>query len=200
MELLKQRILADGVISPGNVLKVDSFLNHQIDVELLGAIADEFYRVYAERPINKVLTIEASGIAVACFVAQRFSVPLVFAKKAQSINLEGDMFATRIESYTHGRVFDVIVSKKYLSPDDHVFIVDDFLANACALDGLIALAEEAGAVIEGIGIVIEKGFQRGGASLRERGYPLTSLAIIDSMDSDTGEIVFRATSPCCSEV
>jgi xanthine phosphoribosyltransferase len=191
MEKLKQRILADGVVSPGNVLKVDSFLNHQIDVELLDAIAEEFYRIYAERPIDKVLTIEASGIAVACFAAQRFGAPLVFAKKAQSINLEGDSYVTRIESYTHGRIFDVIVSKKYLSAGDHVLIVDDFLANACALDGLIAIAEEAGAVIEGIGIVIEKGFQRGGASLRERGYPLSSLAIIESMDADTGEVVFR---------
>lgn len=191
MEILKQRILADGVIRPGSVLKVDSFLNHQIDVELLGVIADEFHRLYAHKPINKVLTIEASGIAVACFVAQRFGVPLVFAKKAQSINLEGDVYSTRIESYTHGRIFDVIVSKRYLGADDHVLIIDDFLANGCALDGLIAISEEAGAVIEGIGIAIEKGFQRGGASLRERGYPLTSLAIIDGMDDDTGEIAFR---------
>jgi xanthine phosphoribosyltransferase len=191
MELLKQRILADGVVSPGNVLKVDSFLNHQIDVKLLDAIADEFQRLYADKPINKVLTLEASGIAGACCVAQRFGVPLVFAKKSQSINREGDVYCTRIESFTHGRVFDVIVSKKYLSADDRVFIVDDFLANACALNGLIALAEEAGAVVEGIGIVIEKGFQRGGADLRDRGYPLTSLAIIESMDSDTGEVIFR---------
>lgn len=190
MELLEQRIIADGIVRAGNVLKVDSFLNHQIDVELLDAVAEEFYRLYAHRPINKVLTIESSGIAVACCVARRFGVPLVFAKKAQSINLEGDVYSTRIESYTHGRIFDVIVSKKYLSAHDHVFIVDDFLANGCALEGLIALAEEAKATVEGIGIVIEKGFQRGGASLREQGYPLTSLAIIESMDANTGEIVF----------
>ncbi|NLG10443.1 MAG: xanthine phosphoribosyltransferase [Coriobacteriaceae bacterium] len=191
MELLKQRILNDGVVRPGSVLKVDSFLNHQIDVELLDAIAAEFERIYAGRPINKVLTIEASGIAVACFVARHFGVPLVFAKKTQSINLEGDSYSTRIESYTHGRVFDVIVSKKYLCSDDNILIVDDFLANGCALEGLIDIAEKAGARIEGIGIVIEKGFQRGGLRLRERGYPLSSLAIIDSMDADTGEIVFR---------
>lgn len=191
MELLKQRILADGVVKHGNVLKVDSFLNHQIDVELLDAIAAEFQRIYGERPIDKVLTIEASGIAVACFVAQRFKVPLVFAKKAQSINLEGENYSTRIESFTHGRIYDVIVSKKYLDDGDRILIVDDFLANACALDGLIEISEKAGAIIEGIGIVIEKGFQRGGASLRERGYPLSSLAIIESMDADTGDIVFR---------
>lgn len=191
MELLKQRILDDGVVKPDNVLKVDSFLNHQIDVELLDAIAEEFYRAFETKQVDKVLTIEASGIAVACFVAQRFGVPLVFAKKTEHINLEGDAYCTRIESYTHGRIYDVIVSKKYLAEEDHVIIIDDFLANACALDGLIAIAEEAGALIEGIGIVIEKGFQRGGASLRERGYPLTSLAIIDEMNADTGEIVFR---------
>lgn len=191
MELLRQRILKDGVVRPGSVLKVDSFLNHQIDVELLDAIAAEFERIYAGKPINKVLTIEASGIAVACFVARHFSVPLVFAKKTQSINLEGDSYSTRIESYTHGRIFDVIVSKKYLCSEDHILIVDDFLANGCALEGLIDIAEKAGASIEGIGIVIEKGFQRGGLSLREQGYPLSSLAIIDSMDAETGEIVFR---------
>ncbi|MDR2035246.1 MAG: xanthine phosphoribosyltransferase [Coriobacteriales bacterium] len=192
MELLKQRILTDGVVSSDNVLKVDTFLNHQVDVELLGAIAEEFERIFQDKPINKVFTIESSGIAVACFVAQRLGVPLVFAKKAQSVNLEGDVFATRIESYTHRRVFDVIVSKKYLSAEDHILIVDDFLANACALDGLIEIAEEAGAIIEGIGIVIEKGHQRGGAGLRERGYPLTSLAIIESMNAETGEIIFRS--------
>ncbi len=191
MDLLKQRIRADGVVRPGDVLKTDSFLNHQIDIELLDAIADEFYRIYKDKPVEKVLTIEASGIAIACFVAQRFGVPLVFAKKAQSINLEGVSYTTRIESYTHGRIFDVIVSKKYLNAGEHILIIDDFLANACALDGLIEIAEEAGAIIEGIGIVIEKGFQRGGASLRERGYPLTSLVIIESMDADTGEVVFR---------
>jgi xanthine phosphoribosyltransferase len=191
MELLKQRILLDGIVSAGGVLKVDNFLNHQIDVGLLDAIAGEFEQAFDGRPINKVLTIEASGIAVACFAARHLGVPLVFAKKAQSINLEGDSYCTRIESYTHGRIFDVIVSKKYLSDQDHILIVDDFLANGCALEGLIDIAEKAGASIEGIGIVIEKGFQRGGNSLRERGYPLKSLAIIDSMDDRTGKIVFR---------
>ena len=191
MELLKQRIASDGSVRPGSVLKVDNFLNHQIDVELLDAIAAEFENIYHDKPINKVLTIEASGIAVACFVARHFNVPLVFAKKTQSINLEGDSYCTRIESYTHGRIFDVIVSKKFLSDSDHILIIDDFLANGCALEGLIEIAEKAGAAIEGIGIVIEKGFQRGGASLRERGYPLTSLAIVESMDAESGEIVFR---------
>jgi xanthine phosphoribosyltransferase len=191
LEQLKQRILRDGIVSSDDVLKVDSFLNHQIDMELIDAIAAEFQRLYAGRPLDRVLTIESSGIAVACLVAWRFGVPLVFAKKAQSINLEGDSYVARIESYTHKRIFDVIVSTKFLSAGDHILIIDDFLANACALDGLIAIAEEAGAVIEGIGIVIEKGFQRGGASLRERGYPLTSLAIIESMDAKTGAIVFR---------
>jgi len=191
MELLKQRILADGIVSSDTVLKVDSFLNHQIDVALMDALAGEFQKSFRSKPINKVLTIESSGIPVACFVAQRFGVPLVFAKKAESINLEGDSYSTRIESYTHRRIFDVIVSKKYLGGGDHILIIDDFLANACALDGLIEIAENAGAVIEGIGIVIEKGFQRGGASLRERGYPLSSLAIIDSMNAKTGEIIFR---------
>jgi len=191
MELLKQRILADGIVSSDSVLKVDSFLNHQIDVALMVTLAEEFEKAFADRPINKVLTIESSGIPVACIVAQHLEVPLVFAKKAESINLEGDSYSTRVESYTHRRIFDVIVSKKYLGVGDHILIIDDFLANACALDGLIEIAEEAGASIEGIGIVIEKGFQRGGASLRERGYPLKSLAIIESMDATTGEIIFR---------
>ena len=191
MELLKQRILTDGVVSSDKVLKVDGFLNHQIDVVLLNALAEEFQKIFEGVAVDRVLTIESSGIAVACFVAQRLGVPLVFAKKSQSVNLEGDSYFTRVESYTHRRIFDVIVSKKYLCAGDHILIIDDFLANGCALDGLIEIAEEAGAIIEGIGIVIEKGFQRGGASLRERGYPLTSLAIIESMDPQTGEIVFR---------
>jgi len=191
MELLKQRILTDGVVSSDKVLKVDGFLNHQIDVVLMDALAEEFQKIFEGVAVDRVLTIESSGIAVACFVAQRLGVPLVFAKKSQSVNLEGDSYFTRVESYTHRRIFDVIVSKKYLCAGDHILIIDDFLANGCALDGLIEIAEEAGAIIEGIGIVIEKGFQRGGASLRERGYPLTSLAIIESMDPQTGEIVFR---------
>jgi xanthine phosphoribosyltransferase len=159
-------------------------------VKLLDAIAQEFIQIYGEQPINKVLTIEASGIAVACVVAQRFGVPLVFAKKAQSINLDGDSFTTRIESYTHKRIYDVIVSKKYLNATDHILIIDDFLANGCSLAGLIDIAEDAGASIEGIGIVIEKSFQLGGEQIRKRGYPLASLAIIQSMNSETGEIVF----------
>jgi len=191
MELLKQRILADGIIASDSVLKVDSFLNHQIDVALMDALAEESLKIFADKPVDKVLTIESSGIAVACFVAQRLGVPLVFAKKAESINLEGDSYSTRVESYTHRRIFDVIVSKKYLKTGEHIIIIDDFLANACALDGLIEIAEEAGALIEGIGIVIEKGFQRGGTTLRKRGYPLASLAIIESMNAETGEIVFR---------
>ena len=190
MELLKQRIREDGIIKTGNVLKVDSFLNHQIDVQLLDAIAEEFVKEYGSRPITKIFTIEASGIAVACIVAQRFGVPLVFAKKAQSINLDGESFTTRIESYTHKRIYDVIVSKKYLSDNDHILIIDDFLANGCSLAGLIDIAEEANATIEGIGIVIEKSFQLGGKQIRKRGYPLTSLAIVESMDENTGEIVF----------
>ena len=191
METLKQRILSDGIVSSDSVLKVDSFLNHQIDLALMDALAEELQKSFADAPVNKVLTIESSGIPVACFVAQRLGVPLVFAKKAESINLEGDSYSTRIESYTHKRIFDVIVSKKYLGTGDHILIIDDFLANACALDGLIEIAEHAGAFIEGIGIVIEKGFQRGGASLRERGYRLTSLAIVESMNAQTGEIIFR---------
>jgi xanthine phosphoribosyltransferase len=190
MELLKQRIRQDGIIKAGNVLKVDSFLNHQIDVNLLDAIAQEFLELFAGKPINKVLTIEASGIAVACAVAQRLGVPLVFAKKAQSINLDGESYTTRIESFTHKRVYDVIVSKKYLAASDHILIIDDFLANGCSLAGLIDIAEDAGASIEGIGIVIEKSFQLGGTQIRERGYEVNSLAIIKSMNAETNEVVF----------
>ncbi len=190
MKLLKERIRKDGTVKPGNVLKVDMFLNHQIDVELLNEIGKEFKRLFADKEITKILTIEASGIAIACIAAQYFNVPVVFAKKAQSINLDGDFYATKIESFTHKRVYDVIVSKKYISRDDKVLIVDDFLANGCALLGLIDLVKSAGASVEGIGIVIEKGFQSGGQQIRDMGIDLQSLAILEGMNADTGEIVF----------
>ena len=191
MELLKQRIIEDGSFREGGILKVDSFLNHQMDIDLINEIGKEFYRLFGDQGITKILTIEASGIGIACVVARHFGVPVVFAKKAQSINLDGEMFTTRIESFTHGRVYDVIVSKKFLNADDHVLIIDDFLANGCALNGLIELVGEAGATVEGIGIAIEKGFQPGGDDLRERGYRLESLAIVERMDPETGEIAFR---------
>lgn len=191
MQVLHERIMKDGLVKSGNVLKVDSFLNHQIDVGLYEQMADEWVRHFAGKPINKVLTIEASGIGIACIVAQKLGVPAVFAKKSKSINLDGTVYATRIQSFTHGKIFDVIVSKKYIGSEDHVLIIDDFLANGCALNGLIEICEHAQATIEGIGIAIEKGFQPGGDLLRQRGYDLYSLAIIESMDSDTGEIVFR---------
>lgn len=192
MELLEERIRRDGVVKEGNVLKVDSFLNHQLDVALLDEMGAEWKRLFADRPITKVLTIEASGIGIAALVARHFGVPVVFAKKAQSVNLDGEMYTTKIESFTHKRVFDVIVAKKFLGPEDHVLIIDDFLANGCALNGLIEIVEKAGATVEGIGIAVEKGFQGGGDALRERGYRLESLAIVESMDAATGEIVFRA--------
>ena len=191
MKLLEERIRRDGLVKAGGVLKVDSFLNHQMDVDLFDAMGEEFKRLFADRPVNKILTIEASGIGIACIVAQHFHVPVVFAKKAKSINLEGEMFTTRIQSFTHQRVYDVIVSKKYLGPEDHVLIIDDFLANGCAVNGLIDLILSAGATVEGVGIAIEKGFQRGGELLRSKGIRVESLAIIESMDDKTGEIVFR---------
>ncbi|MBP5332212.1 MAG: xanthine phosphoribosyltransferase [Lachnospiraceae bacterium] len=192
MQLLKDRIIKDGTVKAGNVLKVDSFLNHQIDVSLMNEIGREFKRLFEHKNITKILTIEASGIAVACAAAAQFeNVPVVFAKKAQSINLDGESYTTKIESFTHKKVYDVIVSKKYIKPDDRILIIDDFLANGCALLGLIDLVRSAGASVEGIGIVIEKGFQTGGKTIREMGLDLKSLAIIDSMDDKTGEIVFR---------
>ena len=191
MELLEQRIQKDGVVKKGNVLKVDSFLNHQMDTQLFSEMGKEFKRLFAEKPINKILTIEASGIGIACVVAQHFQVPVVFAKKTQSINIDGEVYSTKIESFTHKRVYDVIVSKKYLGPDDHVLIIDDFLANGCAVSGLIDIIEHAGATVEGIGIAIEKGQQVGGKMLREKGYQVESLAIVESMNDETGEIVFR---------
>lgn len=191
MELLEKRIQKDGIVKAGNVLKVDSFLNHQMDMELFNEMGKEFRRIFADRPVNKILTIEASGIGIACIAAQYFQVPVVFAKKAQSINLDGEVYNTKIESFTHKRVYDVIVSKKYLGPEDHVLILDDFLANGCAVNGLIDLIESAGAVVEGIGIVIEKGQQAGGRLLREKGYRVESLAVIERMNEETGEIVFH---------
>ena len=192
MKLLEERIRKDGVVKPGNVLKVDSFLNHQMDVDLFNEMGKEFKRLFADRPINKILTIEASGIGIACVVAQHFHVPVVFAKKAKSINLDGEMYTTKIESFTHKKVYDVIVAKKFLSPEDHVLIIDDFLANGCAVDGLIDLIRSAGATVEGVGIAVEKGVQRGGDLIRSKGIRVESLAILESMNDETGEIVFRS--------
>ena len=191
MNFLEERIAKDGVVKAGNVLKVDSFLNHQMDIELLDEIGREFRRRFSGRPVTKVLTIEASGIAIAYPVAREFGVPLVFAKKSKSINIDGEMYVAEVESFTHGNKNQVVVSKKFLSPDDHVLIIDDFLANGCALRGLIYIVEDAGATVEGLGIAIEKGFQIGGSSLRELGYHLESLAIVDAMDEETGRITFR---------
>ena len=191
MKLLEERIRKDGIVKEGNVLKVDSFLNHQMDTDLFNEMGKEFKRLFADKPINKILTIEASGIGIACIVAQHFHVPVVFAKKSQSINIDGDVYSTKIESFTHKKVYDVIVSKKYIGKDDHILLIDDFLANGCALEGLINLVQRAGATVEGIGIAVEKGFQEGGKRIREKGVQLESLAIVDAMDSKTGEITFR---------
>ena len=191
MNFLEERIAKDGMVKPGNVLKVDSFLNHQMDIALLDEIGREFHRRFADRPITKVLTIEASGIAIAYPVAREFNVPLVFAKKSKSVNIEGDVFVAEVESFTHKNKNQVIVSKKFLSPDDHILIIDDFLANGCALQGLISIVESSGATVEGLGIAIEKGFQIGGQVIRNLGYRLESLAIVDAMDAETGTITFR---------
>lgn len=191
MNFLEERILKDGVVLPGNVLKVDSFLNHQMDVALLEEIGKEFKRRFAGKPITKVLTIEASGIGIACFVAREFGVPMVFAKKSKSSNIGDDMYVAEVESFTHKNRSQVIVSRTYLGADDHLLIIDDFLANGCALQGLISIAESAGAAIEGLGIVIEKGFQPGGHAIRSLGYHLESLAIVDAMDAASGRITFR---------
>ncbi len=191
MELLKKRIIEDGVVKPGQVLKVDSFLNHQMDVALFQEMAREWKRRFAEVDINKIMTIEASGIGIAAVVAAEFGLPVVFAKKAHSINLDGSVYTSKIHSYTHQRDYDVIVSKKYIGKTDRVLIIDDFLANGCAMDGLVEICEQAGAKVVGIGIAIEKGFQQGGAELRARGLRVDSLAIIESMDDQTGEISFR---------
>ena len=187
MKLLKDRILKDGVVKPGNILKVDSFLNHQMDITLINEIGKE--RRFSDCPITKILTIEASGIGIACIAAQYFDVPVVFAKKAQSVNLDGEMYTTKVESFTHKKVYDVILSKKFLGPEDHVLLIDDFLANGCALLGLIDIVKKSGATLEGAGIVIEKGFQHGGQEIRDMGIRLESLAIVDSMTDDS--LTFR---------
>ncbi len=191
MNFLEERILNDALVKEGNVLKVDSFLNHQMDVSLLNEMGMEFKRRFKNKAITKILTIEASGIGIACMAAVHFNVPVVFAKKAKSINIDGDTFVAEVESFTHKCKNQVIVSKKFLSPDDHVLIIDDFLANGCALQGLISITQAAGATVEGIGIAIEKGFQSGGRTIRNLGYQLESLAIVDGMDSDGNKIFFR---------
>jgi xanthine phosphoribosyltransferase len=191
MNFLEERILKDGIVKEGNVLKVDSFLNHQMDIRLFDQIGEEFKKRFEGTEINKILTIEASGIGIACVAARHFDVPVIFAKKSKSINIEGDVYVAEVESFTHKCKNQVIVSKKFLNPGDKVLIIDDFLANGCALQGLISIVKSAGASVEGIGIVIEKGFQTGGQIIRNLGYHLESLAIVDSMNSETGEIEFR---------
>lgn len=192
LKLLEDRIVKDGIVKPGNVLKVDSFLNHQMDISLFNDMGKEFKRLFNDTPINKILTIEASGIGIACVAAQYFdNVPVVFAKKSQTVNIDGEVYSTKIESFTHKRVYDVIISKEYLSSKDHVLIIDDFLANGCALNGLLDIAQKAGATVEGVGIAVEKGFQRGGELIRQKGIRVESLAIIESMDADSGNIVFK---------
>ena len=192
MNFLEERIVKDGIVKPGNVLKVDSFLNHQMDIALMEEIGREFKRRFDGKNITKVLTIEASGIGIAAFVAKEFGVPMVFAKKSKSINIDGEMLVAEVESFTHKNKNQVIVSKRFLTADDHLLIIDDFLANGCALMGLIQIAGTAGASVEGLGIVIEKGFQTGGQIIRNLGYHLESLAIVDAMDAETGTITFRA--------
>ena len=189
MKALEERILRDGQIRPGNILKVDSFLNHQIDIAFMNEMGKEFRRVFADKRVTKILTIEASGIAIASITAQYFQVPIVFAKKTKTINLDGSLYTTKVKSYTHRTTYDVVVSKKFLTSDDRVLIIDDFLANGCAARGLIDLVEQAGAVLEGVGIVIEKGFQGGGRELRESGVDVRSLAIIETMTDDA--LTFR---------
>lgn len=191
MNVLEEKILKDGIVKEGNVLKVDSFLNHQMDIALFNEMGKEWKRRFEGKNINKILTIEASGIGIACIAAQHFDVPVVFAKKKKSINLEGDMYTAEVESFTHKNKNQVIVAKKFLDENDHVLLIDDFLANGCALMGLIQIVQSAGATVEGIGIAIEKGFQTGGRIIRNLGYQLESLAIVDSMDWETGEIKLR---------
>ena len=192
MKILEERILKDGAVRPGNVLKVDCFLNHQMDISLFQEMGKEWKRLFEGVNINKILTIEASGIGIASIVSTYFvNVPVVFAKKSESLNVDGEVYRTKVESFTKKRVYDVFVSKKYLSPDDHILIIDDFLANGAALNGLIDLVTSAGATVEGIGIAIEKGFQPGGDLIRSKGVHLESLAIVDKLDAETGEIAFR---------
>ena len=192
MKLLEERIRKDGTVKAGNVLKVDSFLNHQMDIDLFNEMGKEWAPLFADRKITKILTVEASGIGIACVAAQHFHVPVVFAKKSQSVNIDGEVYSTKIESFTHKRVYDVIVSKKFLHPEDHILIIDDFLANGCALEGLIDIVNKAGASVEGVGIAVEKGFQKGGDLIRSKGIRVESLAIVESMDDKTGEITFRS--------
>lgn len=192
MKLLEERIRKDGTVKAGNVLKVDSFLNHQMDIDLFNEMGKEWARLFADRKITKILTVEASGIGIACVAAQHFHVPVVFAKKSQSVNIDGEVYSTKIESFTHKRVYDVIVSKKFLHPEDHILIIDDFLANGCALEGLIDIVNKAGASVEGVGIAVEKGFQKGDDLIRSKGIRVESLAIVESMDDKTGEITFRS--------
>ena len=192
MKLLEERIRKDGTVKAGNVLKVDSFLNHQMDIDLFNEMGKEWARLFADRKITKILTVEASGIGIACVAAQHFHVPVVFAKKSQSVNIDGEVYSTKIESFTHKRVYDVIVSKKFLHPEDHILIIDDFLANGCALEGLIDIVNKAGASVEGVGIAVEKGFQKGGDLIRSKGIRVESLAIVESLDDKTGEITFRS--------
>ena len=191
MNFLEERIVKDGIVKEGNVLKVDSFLNHQMDIALFEEMGAEFKKRFADANINKIVTIEASGIGIACIVARHFNVPVVFAKKSKSINIDGDVYKAEVESFTHKCKNNVIVSRKFLGPDDHVLIIDDFLANGCALQGLISIVNEAGGTVEGIGIAVEKGFQNGGRIIRNLGFHLESLAIVESMDATSGEIVFR---------
>ena len=194
MNFLEERILKDGIVKEGNVLKVDSFLNHQMDINLFKQMGEEFKRRFADKNINKIMTIEASGIGIACVVASYFDVPVVFAKKSQSINIDGDVYVAEVESFTHKNKNQVIVSKRFLGPEDHVRIIDDFLANGCALQGLISIVAQAGGTVEGIGIAVEKGFQSGGRMIRNLGYQLESLAIVESMDAATGNVKFRDQS------
>ncbi|MCI5955107.1 MAG: xanthine phosphoribosyltransferase [Lachnospiraceae bacterium] len=191
MKLLEERIRKDGTVKAGNVLKVDSFLNHQMDIDLFNEMGKEWARLFAGCPITKILTVEASGIGIACVAAQHFHVPVVFAKKTQSLNIDGEVYSTKIQSFTHKKIYDVIVSKKFITPEDHILIIDDFLANGCALEGLLEIVGEAGATVEGIGIAVEKGFQKGGDLIRSKGIRVESLAIVESMDAETGEISFR---------
>lgn len=191
MNFLEERIVKDGIVKEGNVLKVDSFLNHQMDIDLFNQMGEEFKKRFEGKNINKIVTIEASGIGIACVVAQHFGVPVVFAKKSKSINIEGDVYIAEVESFTHKCKNQVIVSKKFLNEDDHVLVIDDFLANGCALQGLISIINQAGGTVEGIGIAIEKGFQVGGNIIRNLGYQLESLAIVEDMDAETGKITFR---------
>lgn len=191
MNFLEEKIMKDGIVKEGNILKVDSFLNHQMDIGLFEQIGEEFKNRFSKEKIDKILTIEASGIGIACISARYFGVPVVFAKKSKSVNIDGDTYSAEIESFTHKNKNTVIVSKKFLNKGENILIIDDFLANGCALQGLISIVQNADAKVTGIGIVIEKGFQTGGQIIRNLGYRLESLAIVDSMDAESGNIVFR---------